>query len=166
LSGASVITFTNSVGLTFTGSASTINLTNAVVNKIFAGGSQTFGSVSSTGGTTQTFTITGSNTFGTLTNTAYNYLIFTAGTTQTITNFTYTGASGNVVRWYTSIAGQRATIKQSSTGGSLAAVGTNSIDGGNNSGLTFTGSSPNYFYVKDISYSANYNGSSNFFTFF
>ena len=155
------ISFSISTGLTFTGSSSTINLSSSG-NKTFNGGDQTFGTVSVTGGTTaNTFTLTGSNTFGTLSNSAYNYLIFTAGTTQTITNFTYTGASGNVVRWYASTAGQRATFKGNST-----AVGTNSVDGGNNSGLTFTGSSPNYFYVKDIAYSANYNGSSNFFTFF
>jgi hypothetical protein len=48
----------------------------------------------------------------------------------------------------------------------LAAIGTNSVDGGNNSGLTFTGTSPDYFYVKDIAYSANYNGGPNFFMFF
>jgi hypothetical protein len=72
-----------------------------------------------------------------------------------------------VVRWYTSIPGQTATLNQSATGGSLAAVGTNSIDGGNNSGLTFTGASPNYFYVKDIAYSPNVIlGTGNFLAFF
>jgi hypothetical protein len=117
--------------------------------KTFAGGGQTFGTLSSTGGTTSPLTISGSNTFTTLTNTARTYLIFTSGTTQTVTNFTYSGASGSVVRWYTSIPGQRAIL-----GTSSSAVGTNSVDGGNNSGLTFTGSSPDYFYVKDIEYMA------------
>jgi len=89
-------------------------------------------------------------------------LIFGAGTTQNITNFTYSGASGSVVRWYTNIPGQRATFK-----GNSAAVGTNSVDGGNNSGLAFTGTSPDYFYVKDIAYSPNVIlGNSNFFMFF
>jgi hypothetical protein len=155
------ITFTTSTGLTFTGASSTINL--AAATKTFNGGGQTFGTVSATGGTTaNNLTINQSNTFGTLSNTAYNYLIFGAGTTQTITNFTYTGASGNVVRWYTVIPGQRATIKQATA----TAVGTNSVDGGNNSGLTFTGSSPDYFYVKDIAYALSYNGSPNFFALF
>jgi len=54
-----------------------------------------------------------------------------------------------VVRWYTSIPGQRATLATTTS-----AVGANSVDGGNNSGLTFTGSSPDYFYVKDIAYAA------------
>jgi hypothetical protein len=162
----SIISFNNTVGLTFIGASSTIILSSAG-NKNFNGGGQIFGTVSVTGGTTaNTLTITGNNTFGTLSNTAYNYLVFGTGTTQTITNFTYTGASGNVVRWYSQIAGQRTTIKQSSTGGSLAAVGTNSTDGGNNAGLTFTGTSPNYFYVKDIAYAVAYNGGSNFFAFF
>jgi hypothetical protein len=165
VSGGSPVIFTVPTGLTFTGTSSTINLSNTAA-KTFAGGGQTFGTVSSTNGTTGALTITGSNTFGTLTNSARTYMIWTSGTTQTITNFTYSGASGSVVRWYTSILGQRATIKQSSTGGSLAAVGTNSTDGGNNSGLTFTGSSPNYFYVKDIAYLASYNGAPNFFSFF
>jgi hypothetical protein len=159
-SGTQPITFTNSVGLTFSGESSTINLSSTSL-KTFNGGSQTFGIVSSTGGTTNPLTIAGSNTFGTLTNSARTYLRLTAGTTQTVTNFTYTGDVSNVVRWYTSIPGQRATLK-----GNSGAVGTNSVNGGNNSGLTFTGTSPDYFYVKDIAYSANYNGGPNFFMFF
>lgn len=168
--GTSVVTISGSgfaigsTNTTFSGASSTINM-SSTSTKTFTGGGQTFGTVSSTGGTTNALTIVGSNTFGTLTNSAYTYMIWTAGTTQTITNFTYTGAAGNVVRWYTNIPGQRATIKQSPTGSSLAAVGTNSTDGGNNSGLTFTGSSPNYFYVKDIAYSAG-GSSSNFFMMF
>jgi hypothetical protein len=161
ITGATPVVFTTSTGLTFTGTSSTINMSSTAA-KTFAGGGLTFGTVSSTGGTTNALTISGSNTFGTLTNSARTYMIWTAGTTQTITNFTYSGASGSVVRWYTSIAGQRATIKQATA----TAVGTNSTDGGNNSGLTFTGSSPDYFYVKDIVYLATYNGSSNFFAFF
>jgi hypothetical protein len=165
-SGTSPIGFTTPTGLTFSGESSTINL-SGTASKVFNGGDQTFGTVSPTGVTTIPLVITGSNTFGTLTNSAYNNLTFTAGTTQTVTNFTYSGASGNVVRWYTSIPGQRATLKQSATGGSLAAVGTNSVNGGNNSGLTFTGTSPDYFYVKDIAYSPNVIlGNSNFFMFF
>jgi hypothetical protein len=164
-SGPAPINFTGVTGLTFSGASSTINLSFTNL-KTFNGGGQTFGTVSSTGGTTNALTIQGSNIFGTLTNSAYTNMIWTAGTTQTVTNFTYTGDVSNVVRWYTSIPGQRATLKQSATGGSLAAIGTNSVDGGNNSGLTFTGTSPDYFYVKDIAYSANYNGGPNFFMFF
>jgi hypothetical protein len=159
-SGPAPINFTGVTGLTFSGASSTINLSFTNL-KTFNGGGQTFGTVSSTGGTTNALTIQGSNIFGTLTNSAYTNMIWTAGTTQNVTNFTYSGASGNVVRWYTSIPGQRATFK-----GNSGAVGTNSVNGGNNIGLTFTGTSPDYFYVKDIAYSANYNGGPNFFMFF
>lgn len=148
-SGINPINFLIPSGLTFSGASSTINL-SATASKTFRGGDKTFGTVSSTGGTTNPLTIVGSNTFGTLTNSARTYMSWTAGTTQTITTFSYSGASGSVVRWYTSIPGQRATIQTSSS-----AVGSNSTDGGNNSGLTFTGSSPDYFYVKDIAYSAS-----------
>jgi hypothetical protein len=147
-SGANTWQLSNTTGLTFSGASSTINLSSAAA-KTFAGGGQTFGTLSSTGGTTSPLTISGSNTFTTFTNTARTYLIFTSGTTQTVTNFTYSGASGSVVRWYTSIPGQRATLATTTS-----AVGANSVDGGNNSGLTFTGSSPDYFYVKDIAYAA------------
>lgn len=150
LTGGVVLNFLNSAGLTFSGASSTINI-SGTTNKTIQGGGKTFGTVSVTGGvTTSTVTITGSSTFGTLTSTAYNYLIFTADTTQTVANFSYTGASGNVSRWYTNIPGQRATLTATS-----GAVGANSVDGGNNSGLTFTGSSPDYFYVKDIAYVAS-----------
>lgn len=151
--------------LTFSGASSTINLSSTSA-KTFNGTNQTFGTLCSTGGTTNALTITGSNTFGTLTNTAYTYLKFTSGTTQTVTNFNYSGAAGNVVNWTSTTAGSRATIKQSPTGGSLAAVGANSTDGGNNSGLTFTGTFPDYLYVKDIAYQAAYNGGPNFFLLF
>jgi hypothetical protein len=166
LASSNPVSFNVSTNLTFSGASSTI-ITSSFSGRFFNGGGQTFGTLTVTNGALpNTLTIEGSNTFGTLTNTAKMSLIFTSGTTQTVTNFTYTGDVSNVVRWYTSIPGQTATLKQSATGGSLAAVGTNSIDGGNNSGLTFTGVSPDYFYVKDIAYSANYNGGPNFFMFF
>lgn len=159
-SSTDTIVFTTSTNLTFSGASSTINLSSTSA-KTFFGGGQTFGTVSSTGGTTGALTITGSNKFGTLTNSAYTYLIFTSGTTQEVTTFSYTGASGNVVRWYTSVPGQRATIKTASN-----AVGTNSTDGGNNSGLSFTGTTNNYFYVKDIAYQSDVVSGGNFLFFF
>lgn len=171
LSGAAPINFSNATNLTFSGASSTINL-SSTSSKTFNGGGQEFGTVSSTGGTTNPLIIAGSNKFNTLTNSARTFLIFSAGdlplatnsTTQEITNFTYSGASGSVVRWFTSVPGKRATIKSS---GSTLAVGANSTDGGNNTGLSFTGSSPDYFYVKDIAYSTvAVSGSANFLMFF
>jgi hypothetical protein len=151
------VSFT-STGITFSGSSSTINL-SGTGSKSFTGADLTFGTVASTGGTTAALTISGSNTFTTLSNTAYTYMIWTSGTTQKITNFNYTGASGSVVRFYTSIPGQQATLNTASK-----AIGVNSTDGGNNTGLTFTGTTNNYFYVKDIAYPPPNNP--NFFTFF
>lgn len=164
--GTSTITLTGSLnftiptGLTFSGGLSTINLSSTSA-KSFNGGSQIFGTVSSTGGTANPITFTGNNTFGTLTNGARTYLIFEANSIQTASVFTYTGLSGSVVRWYTSIPGQQATIKTASN-----AIGVNSIDGGNNVGLAFTGTSPNYFYVKDIVYSSIAISGGNFLMFF
>ena len=146
--GTAPISFTNSTGLTFSGASSTINLSSTSA-KTFAGGDQTFGTVSSTGGTTAPLTITGSNTFGTLTNSARTYLIFGSGTTQTVSTFTYSGASGAVVRWYTSIPGQQATISKT---GAAVGFGANSTNGGNNVNMSFTGTTNNYFYVKDMIY--------------
>ena len=159
LSGTSPVNFATSTGLTLNASSSTINLSSTSA-KNFQGGGMTFGTVSSTGGTTNPLTITGSNTFGTLTNSARTFLIFASGTTQTVTDFTYSGASGSVVRWYTSIPGQKSTLV-----GGTGLVGTNSVNGGNNTGLSFTGTSPDYFYIKDISGPFK-SASGNFFMFF
>jgi hypothetical protein len=159
--GTSTVTITGSVtaftfalptGLTFSGASSTINMSSTSA-KTFAGGGQTFGTLSSTGGTTNPLTISGSNTFNTLSNTAYTYLVLSAETTQTIINFNYTGASGSVVRIYTSYsqvgtATINATLQKAS---GVWYAGANSTDGGNNTGWTFTaGGSTDYVYLKDI----------------
>lgn len=166
--GASVLTLTGSLftlgvsaNLTFSGASSTINMSSTSAKLLFGGG-QEFGVVASTGGTTNTLTISGSNKFGTLTNTAQTYLILTSGTTQEVASFTYSGAAGSVVRWYTSIPGQRATLTTAAK-----TVGANSVDGGNNSGLVFSGAAPDYFYVKDIKLQQFVSASGgNFFLFF
>ena len=149
LSSTSPITFTNPTNLTFSGASSIINLSNATGTKTFDGGGQQFGTVSSTGGNAEVLRINGSNKFNTLTNTAYSYLEFANGSTQEVANFTYTGIAGNVVRWFTTIPGQRATLKKTGAG---IGVGTNSTNGGNNTEFSFTGTSPNYFYIKDMIY--------------
>lgn len=146
LSGASPITFTTSTGLTLSAASSTI-LMSSTAAKTFAGGGLTYGTLSSTGGTTNALTITGSNTFATLTNTAYTNLLLTSGTTQTITTLSYSGASGSVVSFQATTPGQRASLAPPSN-----AIGANSEDNGNNSGLSFTGSSPNYLRLRDIQY--------------
>lgn len=134
--------------LTFSAASSTILLSNTS-SRTFNGGGLTYGTLSSTGGTGagSELTITGSNTFAALTNTAYTNLILTSGTTQTVTTMSYSGASGSLVRVHSSAPGQRASLNLTSN-----AIGANSVDNGNNSGFSFTGSSPDYLSLRDIQY--------------
>jgi len=166
----STITLSESAGLeivspnvTVSAASSTINLTYASADiRQFFGAGQSYGTVSfSAGSTAHPVVITGNNTFGTLQTAGYIPVQLENGQTQTVTNFNVTGAVGNVAKLYSRLPGQRATINKAT-----AAIGANSTDGGNNSGLTFTGTSPNYLYVKDMAYLVSYTGASNFFAFF
>lgn len=166
----STITLTQSAGLdiespnvTVSAASSTINLTSTSTDiRQFFGAGQSYGTVSfSAGSTAHPVVITGNNTFGTLQTAGYIPVQLENGQTQNVTNFNITGAAGNVVKLYSRLPGQRATINKAT-----AAIGANSTDGGNNSGLTFTGTSPNYLYVKDMAYLVSYTGASNFFAFF
>jgi len=160
---ASPIQFSTSTGLTLNAGTSTIKLT-ASGTKTFAGGGLVFNNVEITTAGGQGVTITGSNTFNTFSNVAYANLTLTSGTTQTFTNFNYTGASGSVVNILTSTPGLTATF-QKSTGTWYA--GANSTDGGNNTGWTFTaGGSTDYVYLKDIIAAIGPAGSSKFFFMF
>jgi hypothetical protein len=101
------------------------------------------------------FTIIGSNTFNTLTNTVRPSTVkFTSGTTQTFTNFTLSGTSGNLVTINSTISGTAATLSKSSgtvscdylsvrdstaTGGATWSAGANSTNVSNNTGWTFSG---------------------------
>ena len=162
-SGTSVITINSQTNLTFNATLSTIISTSAASNRLInITGGVTFGTVKPTVGTATSFTILGSNTFGTLTNTAYSYLLLQSGTTQTITNFTYTGASGSVVRAYSStVPGTAATIKTA-----INTLGANSTDGGNNPGWSFTGTTPNYLYARDLTYASTVTNNAKFLMFF
>jgi hypothetical protein len=154
--GSSTITFTganfwsaNSATFTLNAGTSSIILTNTSAKTLGTVGSFTFYNLSNNGGTnTNSLLISGNNTFNTLSNTANQDLTLTSGTTQTVTNFNYTGASGNVVDINTTTPGLQATLLKAS--GPWYA-GANSTDGGNNSGWTFTaGGSTNFVYIKDI----------------
>jgi len=136
--------------LTFSGLSSTIILAGAVTRS-FDVTNVAFGTLSITGGTTaNAITFSGNPSFKTISNASvYPYLIFTSGSTVTVNNFTYTGAVSNVVRMYTTIPGQRVYFKK----GNSNAIGANTVNGGNNSNLAFTGTSQDYFYAKDIVYS-------------
>lgn len=155
------ILFTIPTNLTFNAGTSTINLSSASAQN-FQGGSQTFYNVAVTG--TGAKTIFGSNTFNTLSNSTQPITInWTAGTTQTFTNFNLTGTAGNLVTNLSTTPGAQYTLKKGSTWN----VGANSVDYGDNIGLTFSGSNPDYLAFKDSLASlltSSYNG--NFFAFF
>lgn len=124
--------------------------------RTFAGGGLTYNKLT-IGGTTgvSTLTFTGSNTFSELasTKTVAHTLSFTAGTTTTVAAWTITGTSGNVVTIQSATAASHTLTK---TGGGVVSsdymsisrstatpsntwyAGTNSTDGGNNSGWIFT----------------------------
>ncbi len=134
-------------GLTFNATSSTVNLVPGST-VTFNGGNQTFGTVVIGAATnTSTVTIQGSNTFGTLTSTrtvAYP-ITFTAGSTQTFTNFNVSGSAGALVTIGSSSTTQVTLQKPSAWN-----VGANSVDGGNNTGLSFTGTNPNYLSISRI----------------
>lgn len=146
LSGGTALTL-NNTGLTFSNPSSTITFTGTS-SITLAGNGNTFGTVViANASSSSTFTITGSNTFTTLSSTrtvAYS-LLFTGGTTQTFTNFNVSGSSGALVTIGSTNTTQVTLQKYSAWN-----VGANSVDGGNNVGLSFTGTSPDYLSISRI----------------
>ena len=100
--------------------------------KTFAGGSQYWPIYLVQAGTGN-LTITGSNTFDGISNTAYGNIFFTGGTTNTVNEFSVTGASGSVVN-VSSTNTTVATINKARPWN----VGTHSTNVSNNTGLSFT----------------------------
>lgn len=148
--GTNAIIFTNSANLTFNGSNSTVTLSSGLT--YVSGGDQRFGSITKTTGTGNTFLLQSGIKATTLANTSSSYadLGIVAGAIVEVENFNYTGASGNVVLMYGdyNFSTTKAVLKIPSN-----KIGANSVDGGNNIGLSFTGTSPNYLYVTTIEYS-------------
>jgi hypothetical protein len=111
-SGASAWNSTGS-GFTSTGTTAKINMTSASA-KTFVGAGYTYAATLNQGGA-GALTISGSNTFDNITNTTQPVTItFTAGTTQTVSSFTASGTSGNLVTLQSSSAGSRFTLSDSS----------------------------------------------------
>jgi hypothetical protein len=165
--GSSTVTITANTGginlsngiVNFTGSSATIvaNSYDQIYN--FAGNS--IGTIRYSGLAANNLNFTGNARIGTLTNTTYGYLILTTGITLSVTSFTFTGISGTVIRLMTDTPAQPARI-----GDFSGNVGVNSTDGGDNKGLSFTGTSPNYIYVKNINGPSAYNPTTSFMPFF
>lgn len=134
--------FYSGSNLTVTGTG-TISLTSASAKTFAGGGIQTYPTINQGG--TGTLTITGSNKFANITNTAIGRVQFTGGTTQEFTAFNLNGVPGNLLQ-VGSTNTTAVTLKKPTAWN----VGANSTDGGNNTGLTFTGSSPNYLSISYI----------------
>ena len=157
---SSILNFLSATTLTFNAGTSTINFSGSTAQTLNLG-SQTYNNISFTGAGAKT--ILGSNTFNTLSNSVQPITVnWTAGTTQTFTNFNLSGTAGNLITNLSTIPGAQYTLKKSGTWN----VGANSVDYGNNTGLTFSGSSQNYLSFKDAfgSNLSSYLG--NFFAFF
>jgi hypothetical protein len=152
---ASASAFNNANPTNFTTTAGTgtgmISMTSASA-KTFVGGGSTFNCTLNQGGA-GALTITGSNTFSNITNTTQPAsVLFTAATTSTFTNFNLSGTSGNLITIGSVTAASHTLSKASgtvssdflsisrstATGGAGWYAGSNSTDGGNNSGWIFT----------------------------
>jgi hypothetical protein len=149
--------------LTFNRGTSKIVLSSiSTAARTFVGGGLTYYDLEIGGATgVSTLTITGSNTFNTIssTKTVAHTVRLTAGTTTTVTNWNINGSSGNQFTLNSTITGSQATLAKAG-GGTVSVnfttitdiIGTPTstwsaltsngcVDGGNNTGWTFTGSS-------------------------
>lgn len=140
--------------LTTTGTTATISMASASA-KTFAGGGFNYAATLSQDGA-GALTISGNNTFVNITNTTQPVTItFTAGSTQTVSSFTASGTSGNLVTLNSSSPGTRFTLSDASgtntvsycsitdslaTGGAewSALLTDGNVNGGNNSGWMFS----------------------------
>lgn len=108
--------------LTLNEETSTIKFTNSTsTDRTFAGGGQTYNNFwSAAGASTANLTITGSNTFNDFKDdgSAAHTIKFTTGTTQTVTTFTVSGSSGNLITIDSTSTGTHALTK--SGGGEIS----------------------------------------------
>lgn len=103
---------TNVAGLTVSASTGTISMTSSSA-KIFSGGAKTWPTLNQGG--SGALTVRQSNTFANITNSVQPATItLTSGTTQTVTNFTASGTSGNLITLNSSTPGSRATLLDNS----------------------------------------------------
>ncbi len=94
----------------------------------------------------KTYAIYGNNTFNTISNLYQPTTVaFQEGSINTFTDFALSGTANNLVS-VTSTGASQATLKKSAAWN----VGANSVDGGGNSGLVFSGTSPNYLSFTNI----------------
>lgn len=129
--------------LTVVPSTSTITLSGAGT-KTFNGGSKTFNNLSVGG--SGTLNVLGSNTFNTFSNTTQPMtVLFQGSNSQSFTTFSLSGTSGNLVTVGSTTAIQATLYKATAWN-----VGTGSVDGGGNTGLSFTSGSNNFLSLSNI----------------
>lgn len=106
--GSGLWTISSANGFAISATVGTVSAASTVIKftdtsntaTTFLGGSHSFGTLwFARGGSTGNITVSGSNTFGTLqdTGTAAHSILFTAGTAQTLTNWSVSGNSGNLI---------------------------------------------------------------------
>lgn len=107
-------------GLTFNKDTANIVLSNTSTSaRTFTGGGLTYNKLTIGGATgTSTLTIQGSNTFSEIdsTKTVAHTITFTAGTTTTVTTWSFKGTAGNVVTLQSSAAGSSYTLAKAGGG--------------------------------------------------
>jgi hypothetical protein len=104
--------------MTLNTETSTIKFSDtSATSKTFTGGGLTYNNfeISATTGTAS-YIVAGSNTFNDFksSKTVASTITLTAGTTQTVTTFTVSGTSGNIITLNSSSAGSAATLSDSS----------------------------------------------------
>lgn len=156
-------TFNNDLGCAVTGTGA-ISLTSASAKTFRGGGIQTYPTINQGG--TGTLTITGSNKFANITNTAIGRVQFTGGTTNEFGAFNLNGVLGNLLQVGSTNTTQAILKKPTAWN-----VGLLSTDAGNNTGLSFTGTDPNYLSISYINGQTTgapptYNAFGNFFMLF
>jgi hypothetical protein len=141
--------------LTVTPGTSTVKVTDAsATTKTFAGGSKTYNNIWLSGAGTGAFNFTGSNTFNDFkADTPPHTILFTAGTTTTVSSWNVRGTAGNLMMIGSVTAASHTLVKISggtfssdyvsvsysdATPGATWYAGSNSTNGGNNSGWIFT----------------------------
>jgi hypothetical protein len=150
-----------STNLTVSASTGTISMTSASA-KTFSGGAKVWPTLNQGGA--GNLTIAQSNTFANITNTVQPATIrLTAGTTQTVSAFSVSGTSGNLITLDTTVAGTQATLSDPSglvsvsfcsikdinaTGGAFwqAYTANGNVDAGNNFGWDFNALAWSYMY--------------------
>jgi hypothetical protein len=107
-------------------------MTSASTKTFSGGGIQTFPTI--TQGGSGSLTISGSNKFANITNTAIGTVLFTGGTTNEFTAFNLNGTSTAIRLTLGSSNTTQAILRKSTAW----LMGAGSLDGGNNTGLSFT----------------------------